>query len=211
MKKLPFPLFLLCLPLLLPCQVAFNTTLLYQYDDPANPVRGGDVVYNDIWGYAAPGGKEYAILGGVDNIWVFDVTDTDNVILIGTDLVASQTYWRDFKTYGHYLYAVSEGGSGLRVYDLDSLALGKLHLVSVSTADFASAHNIFIDEPQARLYVAGTNGAANTGLIVYDLATDSQARNPSNPVKVNFAALALPNTTACEVPSNGFYVHDLYA
>ncbi|PSR13658.1 MAG: hypothetical protein DA408_04705 [Bacteroidetes bacterium] len=212
MKKLPFPLLLLCLPLVLSCQVAFNTTLLYQYDDPANPVRGGDVVYNDVWGYATPSGKEYAILGGVNNIWVFDVTDTDNVVLIGTDVVANQTYWRDFKTYRHYLYAVSEGGSGLRVYDLDSLAVGKLHLVSASTADFTSAHNIFIDEAQARLYVAGANGSsgASTGLIVYNLATDSQARNPSSPVKVNFAALPASNTAACEVPSNGFYVHDLY-
>ena len=176
-------------------QDSLNTSVLYRYD--------AGTFYNDVWGYV-DGSKEYAILGGRDSIYVFDVTNPNNVIKVDADVPGGFITWRDFKTYDHYMYAVSENNDGLRVYDLDSLASGKLHLVGAYTSDFITAHNIYIEEASATLYVAGTNtGSVPEGLIVYDLSTEAKARNPE-------ILHELRLDTLLGLPALNTYVHDLY-
>ena len=142
-------------------------------------------------------------MGGADSIYVFDVTNPSNVVKVDADDAGGIYVWRDFKTYDHYMYAVADGGShGLRVYDLDSLASGKLHLVGAYTSDFVEAHNIYIEEASATLYVAGA-GNLLEGLFVYDLSTDAKARNPEilNELRLD---------TFLNLPFLNTYVHDLY-
>ncbi len=181
-----------------------SITCLYHFDDD-NASSHGNLTFNDIWGYVDGAGQEYAILGGFDSIYVFDVTDPVNSFRSATDDPPGTSIWRDFKTFDHYLYAVADQGTtGLRVYDLDSLEVDKLHLVTEKTDDFVRAHNIFIDENHAKLYVAGSNvGAAREGLLIYDLSSDALARDPAL-----ISIFAFDTLIGDE--SLNFYIHDLF-
>ena len=145
---------------------------------------------SDCWGYSAPDGNQYAFMGihvGIVavNATTFQIVDT---------VTGSGCLWQDLKTYDHYLYGVSECGSGLRVIDLQYLP-DSLHLVSIlPTSDMGtfSSHNISVDTVKGFLYAEGTNGFGNN-IFIHDLA------NPANPVFVN---------------SFGFYsgeIHDIWA
>lgn len=173
-------------------QDAMNMYLVGEWDDDNLPLRAGGA-YSDIWGYTAPDGSEYAILGSIDKIHFINVTDPANPQVVTEVTGGFSSIWRDFKTYSHYAYAVAdEGSEGLRVYDLQNLPNFASQIFS-SFAWFNRAHNIFVEESQGRLYVVGAN-TQNSGVLVFDIAT-----NPASPTLL--AGVNLP----------GGYVHDLYA
>jgi choice-of-anchor B domain-containing protein len=161
---------------------------------------GGE--YNDCWGYVAPNGEEFAIIGSLQAINVFNVTNPKNPVLTYQKIDGTTSIWRDFKTYQNYLYAVADqGNEGLEIVNMNN------YNFSQSTSHFLRAHNIYIDVPNARLYVAGSNGNGTAGappsegLIIYDLS-----QNPANPTmikKINF-------DTLINTPSLNMYVHDVY-
>ncbi len=161
-----------------------KTTQLSQWNNAGT-------TYSDIWGYAA-GGREYAILGSSNYIYFFDVTNPGAPTVIKQFGPYTSTSWREFKTYSHYAYAVSEvDNGGLRIFDLQYLP-DSVHFVRQTNAFFNTCHMPFIDENNGRLYCAGTNSQRN-GIIVLDLV--SRPDSPS--VVINEA---LP----------GGYVHDMY-
>lgn len=72
-------------------------------------------LYSACWGYKAPNGREYAILGCPQGTAFIDITDTANIheVDFQTGLTSS---WREMKVYSHYAYIVSEAtGSGLQI------------------------------------------------------------------------------------------------
>lgn len=165
-----------------PTAESFNMTLLAQWDDDNLPsLLGGDVVYNDIWGYAAPDVndpskiREYAIIGSVDKIHIFDITDTEddpnNLVEIANFTGGGRSIWRDFKTNGHYAYCVADQNSeGLIILDLSDLP-NSVTEVYRSTEFFNRTHNIFIEND--RLYVVGQSGLLSTSdAIVLDISDD---------------------------------------
>jgi len=165
----------------------FNTTQLGQWN-------GAGEVYSDVWGYSA-GGKEYAILGSARYIYFFEVTNPANIRLVDKFGPYTSTPWREFKTYSHYAYAVTDGADagGLRIFDLqDIVTKDTVIQVRQTTAFFTKCHMPFIDEANGRLYCAGTN-TRNDGIIVLDLSTQ-----PDNPTLV--INQSLPRG----------YVHDMY-
>ena len=88
-----------------------------------------NTLYSAIWGYKAPDGREYAILGCPSGTAFIDVTDSANIHEVDylTGLTSS---WREMKTYSHYAYIVSEAtNSNLQIVDLqylpDSVSLVK--------------------------------------------------------------------------------------
>lgn len=162
----------------------YKTTRLAQWNQ-----AGTD--YSDVWGYAAAG-REYAILGGATKIFFFDITNPSNPTLIKAFGPYTSTAWREFKTYSHYAYAVSEvDQSGLRIFDLQYLP-DSVVLVNQTNQFFNTCHMPFIDEANARLYCAGTNTRSN-GVIVLDLSL-----KPDSPTVV--INQALPRS----------YIHDIY-
>lgn len=162
----------------------YKTTQLSQWN-----LAGTD--YSDVWGYAA-GGREYAILGGATKIFFFDVTNPSSPTLIKAFGPYTSTSWREFKTFSHYAYAVSEvDQSGLRIFDLQYLP-DSVVLVNQTNQFFNNCHMPFIDEANARLYCAGTNSRSN-GVIVLDLS-----QKPDSPTVV--INQALPRS----------YIHDIY-
>ena len=63
--------------------------------------------YNDCWGYTAPDGKEYALLGVKDGTSIIDISDPNNLNEIAF-IPSAYSTWKDIKTYQHYAYVVNE-------------------------------------------------------------------------------------------------------
>ncbi|MCB9265692.1 MAG: choice-of-anchor B family protein [Lewinellaceae bacterium] len=188
-KAIIFILFFL--PFLLPGQDKLNMSLLGHWDDPQLPAAGS-IRYNDIWGYADCEGREYAIVGSARYIHFFDITDPANIEEAGRFEGSTNSIWRDFKTYGNYAYAVADQGTdGLMVFDLSHLP-DSVTLVFQDNATFTRSHNVFIDEPTGRLYLAGSNAISN-GVAAYDLSS-----SPEEPLFLGTR------------PLPGGYFHDIY-
>ena len=158
----------------------FQCTLLGTHD-----LHGS---YNDVWGYVAPNGKEYALLGAQTGLVVIDCTIPTAPVERGFFPWATST-WRDIRTYGTYAYVSSEAGSGFMIVDLSNPD-APVNLGIFGSAQFGNAHNICVDVGAGRLYLAG----CNTGTPVYDLAA-----NPANPPFLGYALGS----------GNSNYFHDL--
>jgi choice-of-anchor B domain-containing protein len=180
-------------------QQAENVSLLYQYDDPDLPETGSGIAYNDCWGYMGSNGEEIAILGTLDSVLFFDITDPNQVVKLPGVGFSGSSLWRDFKTYENYCYAVADQrNDGLTIINMDSIMAGVATYRSDNSA-FASTHNIWIDTAMAKLYAVGSN-TENNDLIIYDLSVD-----PFNPTV--WAQYDLKNHG---INCSNTYVHDLH-
>ncbi|MEY3160264.1 MAG: hypothetical protein RIT25_255 [Planctomycetota bacterium] len=146
--------------------------------------------YNDVWGYVAPNGKEYALLCATSGMVVVDCSNPAQPVQRGYFPWATST-WRDVRTYGTYAYVSSEAGAGFQVIDLSNPDAPTL-VGYVGTANSGNAHNVCVDLGTGRLYLAG----CNTGTPVYDLTV-----NPANPTFLGYALGS----------GNANYFHDLCA
>jgi len=176
----------------------FNTQSLGQWN-------GAGETYSDIWGYTALG-REYAILGSAQYIYFFDVTNPTNIQLVDKFGPYTATSWREFKTYSHYAYAVTDGpdAGGLRIFDLQYLPDTVIQ-VRQTSAFFTKCHMPFIDEAKGRLYCAGTN-TRNNGIIVLDLTV-----RPDSPSLVINQALPRGYVHDVYVKNNVMYASHIYS
>lgn len=139
----------------------------------------------DLWGYAS-GGTEIAILCTLTGTAFFDVTDPADptqVAFVG----GAQALARDVKTFGHYAYIVADvsGASGLQIVSLANPLSPTL--VDERTTEFVRAHNLWIDEAAALLFVVGSGFTT----WIYSLA------DPEDPTLLR--------------AFSDYYVHDLYS
>src|SRR3972149_590490 len=80
------------------------------------------VGYNDCWGYTAPDGKEYALLGVRSGTSIIEITDQGTlreVVFIPNP--GGNSSWKDIKTYRNFAYVVNEREGGLQIIDLSQL------------------------------------------------------------------------------------------
>ncbi len=210
----PFPIFISLFTLFIPflgiTQTSSNMTLEGNWNE--NTISRNGVFYNDIWGYVDDSNNEYAVIGSPEKIHFIDVTDPTTPTQVAEFVGGSSSVWRDFKRYDRYIYAVAdEGGEGLIIFDMSQLPSGNIIKVYQDNSDFTTAHNIYIDVKEGRLYVAGSSGSFN-GLIVYDLTA-----NPANPTKLSEPTLAggyvhdvfvQDNIAYCSSGNDGFYIFD---
>jgi|GEM_PF-2723061 choice-of-anchor B domain-containing protein len=127
---------------------------------------------NDCWGYVSPSGREYALMGTSSGTVIVEVTNPGNAQVVAS-LSGNNSLWRDIKTYGTYMYCVSEGGGGIQVFNLADIDNGNVQ--SQGSAGSGSTHNVVIDTESGFLYRTG--GVAD-GMYIYSLA------NPASPVQV---------------------------
>ena len=152
------------------------------------------VFFNDIWGYTnEEARREYALLGASQGTIVIEVTEPENLEIIG--ILPSRGYdifpgnsgegnvWRDIKVYQDHAFVVSEQqNQGIQVLDLKALAHldtsgGPVALEAVATYDdFSSAHNIGINEDSGFAYAVGTDTCLG-GVEMVDI---SDPTNPTN-------------------------------
>ncbi len=179
---------------------SLNMELKFQYDDPNQPG-----IYNDVWGYVDQDGREYAIIGASDSILIFDITDTDNVVKVGAEHGDGACSWRDMKTWRNTLYAGSECGDGLLIFDLSDLP-NSFSRVNQLTADFTRSHNIYLDSTNmARLYVVGANGGLGEGMAIYDLESD-----PTYETEPFLLKKLRLDTLPGEATEVTYYIHDIF-
>jgi choice-of-anchor B domain-containing protein len=175
--------FFVILVLLIPCVVAAQTTLDTLRHLNIKPGGG----YSAVWGYTAPNGREYALIGcngsggqqaGTSFV---DITDIANIRQAGfTPGPASS--WREMKTYRQYAYIVTEAsGSGTQIVDLsylpDSVHLVRTFVYTQSTNNTAKSHTITISD--GFMYLNGCASWSPGGIVIFDLHTD-----PTNPTFV---------------------------
>jgi len=178
---------------------------------PAREVGGGrGIMVSDIWGWADPQtGREYAILGRFDGTSFIDVTDAGNPVYLGNLPLtegAMPNLWRDMKVHADHTFIVADnaGEHGMQVFDLTRLRDVTNPPVEFDEdahyAEFASAHNIVINEASGFAYVVGGSGGGETcggALHMVDV------RDPRNPT---FAGcFADPETGNA---GSGGYTHD---
>ncbi|MBI3141849.1 MAG: choice-of-anchor B family protein [Bacteroidetes bacterium] len=153
----------------------FGLQLLGQWSREGLPVVDYQS-YNDIWAWHDGMGREYAIVGSLDSIYFIEVTNPNQPVLRDVEAGRSaQAIHRDFKTYGHYCYAVAdEGPASLQVFDLSFLP-DSVHKVYDADKLAQRVHNIYIDGE--RLYL-GTCRLRNGNLVPMRILSIA---NPVNP------------------------------
>ncbi len=132
-----------------------NINLLGQFDDTtvvAEPVYG--IRYQSCWGWVDPvNSREYAIIGSSAGTYIIEVSNPSAPVQ--RDYIpgkSSARIWHEFKTFGNYLYIISDGGGNtLQIADLSYLP-DSVHLVHDTTSIFDSGHTLYIDGEH--MYVA---------------------------------------------------------
>ncbi|MGB3546231.1 MAG: choice-of-anchor B family protein, partial [Saprospiraceae bacterium] len=146
-----------------------NTTLVGQLG-----YESGEEL-SDIWGYVAPDGTEYALIGLLNGVSIVSLADPANPVEV-VRLPGQYSIWRDLKTYGTYAYVVADQSSsteGMTIIDLSNLPASAtqvhLNLAAGGTATLRRAHNIYIDEATGHAYTTGGN--LNGGApVIFDIA-----------------------------------------
>ena len=176
---------------------AQNITLYANWNDPnvvSEPVY--NIKYNSVWGWVDSTGKEYAIIGSTAGTYFIDVTNPSTPVV--KDYVAGKRdscIWREYKTYGKYLYIVSDdpAPNSFQIIDLSYLP-DSVHVVYDSNSIFTRSHTLFIDGN--KLYCASVSSANNyASLAVFSLA------NPELP--------SLLRELNQDYPNIG-YTHDMF-
>ncbi|MBL8755608.1 MAG: choice-of-anchor B family protein, partial [Planctomycetes bacterium] len=145
--------------------------------------------YNGCWGYLAPNGKEYALLGSETGLVVVDCTGPGAPVERGW-FPWMNSVWREVRSYGQYVYVTTEAAGGFQVISMVNPD-APVDLGIVNTAHFGNAHNLGVDTGTGRIYIVG----CNTGSPVFDAAA-----NPANPPLIGFVAGS----------GNSNYYHDLH-
>ena len=147
--------------------------------------------YANVWGYTAPNGREYALLGAYEGTAVIDITDRRGSREVGF-VPGPPSAWREIKTYGSWAYVVSEGGGGLQIISLAD----PTHPALVTpgwAGGFATAHTLWIDETTGTGLICGRNvGAGHAGGVMI-----LQLINPTSPTIAGYWDVA--------------YAHDAYS
>ncbi len=171
MKKLLIISFLILCSSLSYSQLANQNTYLLKNIDVAGRS------YSALWGYTAPNGREYAILGYNRGTSFVDITDSANIHEVDT-ITGLTSSWREMKTFSHYAYIVSEAtNSRLQIVDLQYLPDSVSLVATWSYAGYTKTHSI--SQSGNFIYLNGGNAATSVGgVAVVDVS------NPISPVKL---------------------------
>ena len=130
--------------------------------------------YASCWGYVAPDGHEYALIGCVDGTSIIDL-DADPLREVAY-VPGASSIWKEMKTWGHYAYVVSEGPQGVQIINLSQLpdtAWLVKAVFDVGGKNVSTNHTVTVAD--GYLYL---NGSQNVGTRILSLA------DPENPTYV---------------------------
>ncbi len=154
-------------------QDILNMELLSNLPYPSN--------LSDIWGYVAPDGHEYAIVGTAGTTSIVDLADPRNPVEVAS-IPGANSIWRDMKSFGEYVYVTNDtGADGLLVINMKGAPNNitsefwqpSINIDGNETV-LGACHNIYIDE-DGYAYLAGCNMNSGGNLII-DVFT-----NPGQP------------------------------
>ncbi len=155
---------LLLLPLAASAVHAQRLDLVGTVDLPAIVSDTLETGGSDVWGYVAPDGAEYALMGDIEGVSIVAVPSLEVVAHVDGPTERAVWYWRDIKTYGSYAYVVSEAygrSEGLQIIDLSGLPehAEEVAVVRGPNDELVSSHNLSIDTATGTAYVLGTSGS----------------------------------------------------
>lgn len=151
-----------------------NSNMVLHANKNDHPGTGGNL-YSALWGYRAPNGREYAILGCATGTAFYDITDSTNIVEVGF-IPGPTNNWREMKVFSNYAYIVSEASnSKIQIVNLANLPASVTLVGTSNLAGHSSTHSISQDGPY--LYLHGCNSSFGQGVTVVDLT------NPTSPVK----------------------------
>ncbi|MEZ5988034.1 MAG: choice-of-anchor B family protein [Planctomycetota bacterium] len=160
--------------------------------------KGSGHGYNDIWGYTAPDGKEYALVGLTTGFSVVDCSNPAKPVEVAY-WAGKSSSWRDVKTYGQYAYVVTEASSeGVWIINLKD-PQKPVFVTKWGTAVYRNCHNIAMDWENGHAYLCGTN----KGMLVIDLS-----KNPENPTLI--ATYASPYVHDAAIQHGWAHLADIY-
>src|SRR5437588_2733521 len=84
-----------------PQQQSLNMTLFDHFEPLESESHG---LNSALWGYTAPDGREYALLGTYDGVHIIDITEKP--IREAAYIRGPGSYWRELKVYKQYAYIV---------------------------------------------------------------------------------------------------------
>jgi choice-of-anchor B domain-containing protein len=114
------------------------------------------------WGYTAPDGSRYALMGTAKGILVLDLKDTANPRVVDeidgpTNTPQAGIYWREMRVYGSHAYIVSEQDNvrgGVMILDLSGLPASVRFVKSFAPRDGTlRSHTIDIDTTRGLAYL----------------------------------------------------------
>ena len=157
---------------------------------------GNDTTLANVWGYTAPDGAEYALVGQSYGLSIIGLTG-QNFMRELAHIQGFPSIWREVRTYQNLAYVVCEqGNDGLIIIDLQHLpdSAPYRHVyppIPLRTNDsLRRVHTIHIDTTTGRLFALGSNAG---GACWYDLN-----QNPWQPQLLGHTDLNI-------------YVHDAHA
>ena len=186
MKKL-FLLFI-TIPFFLNAQTSWNMSLLSHFEDahlPSIDWTPGNQIWNGCKGWAdTTKHREYAIAGSVDSIYFFDITDPNTMKKVAVKSGITHAVNRDFDTYSHYVYCVSDNVTGtlmgrMQIFDMQYLP-DSVHQVYVSDSTMLNTHTLFVNAKSKRLYKCINYHRDLSGILINPIEVYS-LRNPENP------------------------------
>ncbi|MBP7821683.1 MAG: choice-of-anchor B family protein [Saprospiraceae bacterium] len=147
----------------------YNLTLLSHLTYPGKEL-------SNIWGYTAPDGTEYAILGTTNTISIVSLADPTNPQEVA-NVPGPNTSWREIKVWGEYAYVGLDNVSvGLLIIDLTNLPNSVTYNywtpsinLNGNATNLTSIHTVTMDE-YGRLYCNGTN-VGNGQPLMFDVTT----------------------------------------
>ncbi len=121
------------------------------------------------WGYTAPDGKNYALMGTAKGILVLDLSNSASPRVVDeidgpTNTPSPGVYWREMRVYGTHAYIVSEQDNfrgGVMILDLSKLPASVSYVKSFTPRDGTMrAHTIDIDTVRGLAYLQRPNSVA---------------------------------------------------
>ena len=141
--------------------------------------EGDTVGGTDVWGYTAPNGEEYALMGVMEGIAVVRISNMEIIDIVPGPFENGPYYYhRDIKTYSNYAYAMSTftgTNQGLMIIDLSPLPDSVRFVGSYIHGSDTTAHNLSIDTATGYAYILKQD---YLGFRVVNLA------DPENPEEV---------------------------
>jgi choice-of-anchor B domain-containing protein len=213
-------LLLLFVPIIAWSQNQFNVTLLSHFNDPNLQVVDGDQVWSDVTGWKDTiKNREYMIAGSTDSLYFFDITDPTQMIKCDVEFGHSRNAInRDYETYDHYVYCVSDKTSptgSLQIFDLQYLP-DSVHKVYDNDTFSVNTHTIFIEVKTSKMYLCGNHykPAGNRSMAIFSLL------NPENPTFLGeldrtkgcgytHEVFVQNDTAFCSCANSGLYIFDL--
>ncbi len=165
-----------------------NINLLGHWYNPsevAEPIYG--IKYNGCFGWVdtAHAMAGYAIVGSSSGTHIIDVSNPASPI--ERDFVPgrrSQCIWREYQTFGKYLYAISDDASpnSFQIMDLSYLP-DSVHIVHNGTTFFERSHTLFVDGN--KLYCGSVTSPAGGGFSSMNVYSLADPENPALLRKLN--------------------------